>query len=151
MTARNDGPAARLSLAEQASALREECRMILPGVQALFGFQLVVVFAEPGFSKLSHAGQGTHLIATVLSALSAALLIAPAALHLRHRDEVTERFLRVSARLMAGGLATLDFAICLDFYLLARIVFGGAAAVALALAVFAVFTGLWFVAPRLKG
>ena len=33
-----------LTLAEAAQALLDECRMILPGIQALFGFQLIAVF-----------------------------------------------------------------------------------------------------------
>ncbi len=151
MSPLHDGAKAHLSLTDQASALREECRMILPGVQALFGFQLVVVFAEPGFSKLTPTGQAVHLIATVLSALSAALLIAPAAFHLHHRDEVTERFLKVSAALVTAGLATLELAICLDFFLIAKIVLhDGWVGIALGLGVFAAFTFLWFVGPRLK-
>lgn len=32
------------SLSKVASHILEECRMVLPGIQALFGFQLIVVF-----------------------------------------------------------------------------------------------------------
>ena len=34
----------KLSLPEATSHLLEECRMVLPGIQALFGFQLIAVF-----------------------------------------------------------------------------------------------------------
>ncbi len=150
MSILTDPPKADLSLVQQAEALRSEARMILPGVQALFGFQLVIVFAEPGFSKLSHAGQILHMVATVLSALSAALLIAPAAIHLQRREFVTEKFLHISTRLMRGGLALIALATCLDFLLLARIIIGRGAGIILAVILLAAFTGLWFVAPRLK-
>ena len=33
-----------LPLSKAAEYLLEECRMVLPGIQALFGFQLVAVF-----------------------------------------------------------------------------------------------------------
>jgi len=34
----------QLTLSEAAQALLDECRMVLPGIQALFGFQLLAVF-----------------------------------------------------------------------------------------------------------
>ena len=37
------------SLKEQARSTREEARMVLPGIQALFGFQLIAVFNRPFF------------------------------------------------------------------------------------------------------
>lgn len=33
-----------LPLSQAAQHLLEECRMVLPGIQALFGFQLIAVF-----------------------------------------------------------------------------------------------------------
>src|SRR5216683_301777 len=52
-----------LSLSKAAQYLLEECRMVLPGIQALFGFQLVVVFS-PGFSeKLTRPEQLVHFTA----------------------------------------------------------------------------------------
>ena len=33
-----------LTLSEAAKYLLDECRMVLPGIQALFGFQLIAVF-----------------------------------------------------------------------------------------------------------
>ena len=36
----------RLSLTRQLETVLEECRIVLPGIQALFGFQLAVVFSE---------------------------------------------------------------------------------------------------------
>src|SRR5258705_8073226 len=55
-----------LPLSVAAQYLLEECRMVLPGIQALFGFQLIVVF-NPGFSqKLSAGEQRLHLLAIIL-------------------------------------------------------------------------------------
>lgn len=50
-----------LSLDRAATLLLEDRRMVLPGIQALFGFQFVAVF-NSGFSeKLSHNEQLLHL------------------------------------------------------------------------------------------
>ncbi len=38
------GEVQRLSLEEEARHILEEARMVIPGIHALFGFQLVAVF-----------------------------------------------------------------------------------------------------------
>lgn len=43
----------KISLSEAVTHLLEECRMVLPGIQALFGFQLIVVFNPTFYEKLS--------------------------------------------------------------------------------------------------
>src|SRR5215467_16201158 len=59
-----------LSMDSSATLLLEECRMVLPGIQALFGFQLIAVFS-PGFSeKLSSGEQNLHFVSIVLVVIS---------------------------------------------------------------------------------
>jgi hypothetical protein len=41
----------KLSLEDALTHLLEECRMVLPGVQALFGFQLIAVFNRSFFER----------------------------------------------------------------------------------------------------
>ena len=41
-----------LTLATAVTHLLEECRMILPGLQALLGFQLIAVFSQPFLDRL---------------------------------------------------------------------------------------------------
>lgn len=69
----------QLSLEKAATHLLEECRMVLPGVQALFGFQFVAVFSSEFGRQLSAREQLAHLIALLLVATAAALVMAPAA------------------------------------------------------------------------
>ena len=91
-------------LSEAVSYLLEECRMVLPGIQALFGFQLVAVFNRR-FQDLPHADQLLHLAAVALIALSAGLVMTPAAYHREiEPNAVSERFLRVSTRLLLLGM-----------------------------------------------
>ena len=55
--------------------------MVLPGVQALFGFQLIAVFNTGFAEKLSHGEQRVHLLALALVAMAGALIMTPAAYH----------------------------------------------------------------------
>src|SRR5688572_28082845 len=108
-------------LAQAARFLLEECRMVLPGIQALFGFQLIAVFNQAFDDKLGPVEQRIHLVAIVLIAVAIALVMAPAAYHRQTGSEqVTETFIRVSTRLVLWSMPPLAIGICLDFYLIAR-------------------------------
>ncbi len=124
--------------------------MILPGIQALFGFQLIAVFS-PGFGqKLSLAQQRLHVVAIGLVVLGIALVMAPAALHRQDPREVTATFIRVSTRLLLSSMAPLAASICLECYLVGAVVVGARAGAIMAAAFFAGFIGLWFVLPRMR-
>jgi hypothetical protein len=66
-----------LSLSKATQYLLEECRMVLPGIQALFGFQLIAVFNESFTEKLSMTEQIVHLCAIGLVTLAIALVMTP--------------------------------------------------------------------------
>jgi hypothetical protein len=139
-----------LSLAEATTHLLEECRMVLPGVQALFGFQLIAVF-NAGFSaKLSHGEQCMHLLALALVAIAGALIMSPASYHRQTNPRATSAdLIRLGGRLLLTAMVPLMLGIGLDFYLIARIVLGSRslpAALAIGLVLF--FVGCWFGLPR---
>ncbi|MFL6622172.1 MAG: DUF6328 family protein [Sulfurifustaceae bacterium] len=140
-----------LSLSDAAEYLLQECRTVLPGIQALFGFQLVSVFND-GFSKnLTGDEQYLHLLAIAVIAVATAIIMTPAAYHRQAgARQVTERFIRVSSRLLLWSMPFLAVGVCLDFYLIARIIAGNPLATAVALALFAAFAALWFVLPRTR-
>ena len=79
------------SLDEKIKTLQTEIRVILPGVQALLGFQFIA-FLTDAFERLAPAVKLLHLGSLLLVALSTILLMAPAAYH----------------RLVAGGEARAD-------------------------------------------
>lgn len=138
----------KLKLAEAITHLLEECRMVLPGVQALFGFQLIAVFNRSFSTRLMPFEQDMHLVALALVALSVALLMTPAALHRQSPREASERFLRVGGRFLLAAMPPLLCAIAIDFFLIAHLVLGEAepaAAITAALLVF--FVACWFVFP----
>lgn len=140
----------QLSLAEAAEHLLEECRMVLPGMQALFGFQLVTVFNSGFAQKLSGFEQRLHLFAIALVAIAIAVIMAPAAYH-RQIDprEVTARFIVISTRLLLASMPLLALGISLDFYLIAKVIVDGAGALLLAAALLLIFIALWFVLPQI--
>jgi Family of unknown function (DUF6328) len=139
-----------VKLDSAASHLLEECRMVLPGVQALFGFQLIAVFNEGFGEKLSGGEQQLHFAALFLVAVSTALLMAPAAIHRQTQQRaVSERFIWISSWLLLLSMFPLAAGLTLDVYLIAQIVFEWPAlSVALALILFAVLMSLWLGLPR---
>ena len=142
----------KLPLNEAVTHLLEECRMVLPGIQALFGFQLIAVFNSSFGEKLTSTEQTLHLGAIVLVTIAIALVMAPAAYH-RQSDpqEVTEGFLTVATRLLLWSMFPLMVGICLDFYLIARLILNNQLlSLVLSIGLLLMFSTLWFLLPRLK-
>lgn len=139
-----------LPLAKAAEHLLEECRMVLPGMQALLGFQLIAVFNPVFANRLTTAEQMLHLGAISLIALAVALIMTPAAYHRQTCPmEITNSFISLSTRLLLWSMWPLAAAICIDLYLIARLITDSPAAGASLVAVMAtVFTTLWFVLPQ---
>jgi hypothetical protein len=141
-----------LSLADAVTHLLEECRMILPGVQALLGFQLIAVFSSAFSERLSPAEQRLHLLALALLAIAGALVMAPAAYHRQTQPQrVSKRFLLLGGRLLLIALVPLTLAIALNFYLITRVILGDPTiSLLLAAGLGSMFGALWFVWPRLS-
>ena len=141
-----------LSLNDAASHVLEECRTVVPGMQALFGFQLIAVFSSAFSEQLSSIERILHLIAIVLVTIAIALVMTPAALHNQTEPlAVSSRFIRISSRLLMASMAPLALGLCLDIYLVARVIVGtrGVAAT-VAASLLGVFIVLWLVLPRLS-
>lgn len=139
----------RLPLGATSDQMFGECRTVLPGIQGLFGFQLIAVFSER-FAALSQGEQTLHLAATFLVAIAVALVMTPAAYHRQTAgpEQVTRHFVRLCSRLLLWSMLPLACGICLDFYLIALLVTGGDAAAALiAGSLLIVFAGLWIALP----
>jgi hypothetical protein len=145
-----DGDSQQLELFQAAELLLEECRTVLPGIQGLFGFQLVAVFSSHFHDALSQGEKHMHLLAIALIGVAIAFIMTPAATH-RQGDpcEVTRRFIRLSTKLLLASMIPLTLGMSIDFYLVARVTTNSAVASVFAAVLFGVFVGLWFVAPRL--
>jgi hypothetical protein len=123
--------------------------MVLPGVQALFGFQLVAVFNQPFTERLALREQGIHLVALFLTAVAAAMLMAPAAYHRQAEPRtISEEFLDYASRLLTGAMVPLMLGLTLDVYVITMAVLGNVMVSGLVgLALFGVCGALWFVVP----
>jgi small-conductance mechanosensitive channel len=140
----------QIPLSEAVTHLLEECRMVLPGIQALFGFQLIVVFNPTFHEKLSSTERGLHLIAIGLIVIAIALVMAPAAYH-RQRDpqSIREDFVFIATRLLLYAMFPLTVALALEFFLIARVITNKVGvSIALAVIVASIFSTLWFLLPR---
>jgi Family of unknown function (DUF6328) len=112
-----------LSLDSVARLLLEECRMVLPGIQAIFGFQLIAVFNEGFSDKLTPGEQELHLAAIISTVVAIAAIMAPAALHRQlEAFSVSHRFIRMATRLLLLSMLPLTISLSLDVYLIAKII-----------------------------
>jgi hypothetical protein len=132
------------------SHVLEEGRMLLPGIETLFGFQLVATFSEVFYEKLSRSEQWLHLVAVGLVVICVALVLAPAAYHRQAEpDGVSSRLVRYASVLFTIAMFPLMVALCMDFYLIARLVTGEQLlSMVLAAVALVLFGMLWFVWPR---
>jgi ABC-type spermidine/putrescine transport system permease subunit II len=143
----------QLDLAQAAKTLLDECRMVLPGIQALFGFQLIVVFNERFARDLERFDQLLHLAAISLIAIAVALVMTPAAYHRsRGSREVTDTFIHICSALLLASMVILAIGLSLDFQLIAKLVIGDERiSILCGVALFSLLLALWLVFPRLRG
>lgn len=148
MQKRSYPSADRPSLEKMVTQTVEEARMVLPGIQALFGFQLIAVFNNR-FTALSPAEQRLHYVAVLLTAVAIALIMTPAAYHRQvERGLASTFFVRMASFLIACAMVPLMVALALEVYLLGVLILGsGLGSATLAAALFCLFAGLWFGFP----
>jgi hypothetical protein len=139
------------SLYQQAQQTIEEARMVLPGIQALFGFQLIAIFNNR-FQDLTSYEQYLHFSSLLLVALAIALIMTPAAYHrIVERGTVSHFFVDLASRLIASAMIPLMLAIALEVLLLGGLILGkGWASLAVASTTLAVFGYSWFLYPLFK-
>jgi hypothetical protein len=138
------------SLAKIAEAAIEESRMVLPGIQALFGFQLIACFNQ-GFRELPLGEQRLHYAAIVLITLAIAMIMAPVAYHrIVEQGSVSRFFVQYISWMVAAAMVPLMVALCLDIYLIGTVILTERwAGAVMAGALLLVFAGLWFAFPFL--
>jgi hypothetical protein len=128
----------------------EEARTVIPGLQALFGFQLIVAF-HPSFKELEPSLKIVHVGALVALALAIALIMTPAAYHrMVLRGKVSRSLIDIASRFIACAMAAFTIAITLNMFLLASVVLESQIwGLVFGIGAFMVFAGLWFGYPML--
>jgi hypothetical protein len=140
----------KTALHARIEQLLTEARVILPGAQALLGFQLIAMMTK-AFDELSPTGRLLHLVALLSLALAIVLLISPAAIHrLAFSGGDDPRLQSIGSVLITMALLPLACAISCDVWIALTRLFGetvgswgGAVAVLLFL------LGLWYIFPLL--
>jgi hypothetical protein len=131
-----------------AQEVLEEARIVLPGIKALFGFQLIAVFSER-FHSLPSLEQDLHYAAFALVGIAIAIIMTPAAYHrIVERTTVSEFFVRLTSWFIGAAMVPLMTAIALETYVVGVVLFGqGWVSFGTSALLFCLFVGLWFVLP----
>lgn len=129
----------------------EEARVILPGVQALFGFQTIAVFNDR-FEDLATFAKVCHVLGLVMVIIAVAMVMTPAIYYRTSRGHATHAMIRSASRMIRGALAPLAVGLSLDMFTVIYLATTGMSArlevsVIAALATLALLTGLWYLAP----
>ncbi len=122
-----------------------ECRVVLPGAQALLGFQLIIMWMT-AFYQIPQLWKLLHLASLTAVAISTVLLITPAAYHrIVERGDDSEMLHHLTARLLLWAMVFLALGICGDLYVVSRITgLNDLLSLGLALGMLAFFYGAWF-------
>lgn len=134
-----------LKLEEKVTQILQEIRIVLPGTQALLGFQLAAVFQQD-FSKLPLVAEYTHLISLGSVCLATILLMTPAAYsQIVEKNTVTEAFHVFTSRLIVLALLFLSIGLAGDIFVVTRLVTGNTVfSVTAGLTILLLSSGLWF-------
>jgi hypothetical protein len=125
-----------------------EDRMVLPGAQALLGFQFMAFFAT-GFVDLPRGSQLIHFGGLALVSLAGILLIAPAAFHrIAEQGQPTLRFYLYASGMVQASLIPLAMGMAADFYVVvAKVTGSGVSGAVAATALLIGAAGLWWCLP----
>jgi hypothetical protein len=134
-------------LARNMAELLQELRVAQTGVQILFAFLLSVVFTAR-FGDATTFERATVIVTVLLTTVSAALLMAPAAWHrIYFRQGRRPEILRWANRFAITGLAVLAAAMTGAVLLVAEAVVPSWAAILMAACAAILFASVWFVMP----
>jgi len=124
--------------------LVQEIRVLLPGVQVMFGFLLVVPFAV-GFQSVTGAERALYYVALAATSVSAVLFIAPGARHrARFRDRDKEALIVSSNQLALAGTAFLAVAMTAVVALIGDYIYNWVVGVISGAVTFALIAWFWY-------
>jgi Family of unknown function (DUF6328) len=138
----------RTPLDVQVDQILTEARLIIPGAQALLGFQFAVTLMR-AFAELPDAVKIVHIAALCCIGLAVILLMAPASIHrIAFGGEDDPVFVKIASFFVVAAPLPLAFGIALDTFVAAgRALQSDRAASLLGLAATVVLLGTWYVYP----
>jgi hypothetical protein len=142
-------------LETQVDQLLTEARLIIPGVQALLGFQLTVTLTQ-AFAELPTQAKIAHAVALCCIGLAVILLMAPASVHrIAFSGQDDPDFLRIGSFFVVAAPVALALGIAFDTYVAAgRALQSQPLAAGLAGISAVLLFGFWYAFPlwrRMKG
>jgi hypothetical protein len=122
-----------------------ECRVVLPGAQALLGFQLIIMWMT-AFYKIPQIWKLLHLASLTSVAICTILLIMPAAYHrIVEQGEDSEMLHHITAQALLWSMVFLALGVCGDFYIVSRVTgIGRLCSIIMAAGLLTLFFGAWF-------
>ena len=137
-----------IGLHERIDQMLTEARVVLPGAQALLGFQFAVTMTET-FAELSDAERIIHFISLCSIAIAIMLLLTPAAIHrLTFAGRDALRFHTLGSLLVTVALAPILIGVATDFYVATMAIFHNRILSAVSAALVAIcLGGLWYAVP----
>jgi hypothetical protein len=140
----------RTPIKEKIKTMGTEVRVILPGAQALLGFQFAA-FLSDAFGRLSDAAKFVHFASLTSMAIAVILLMAPAAYHrIATGGEDTRDVDIFGSWAMLVAMVFLGLSMTGDFYVMLGMVTGSEGlAITCAVAALVAAFALWFLYPCL--
>ena len=138
----------RTSIKEKIRTLGTEIRVVLPGAQALLGFQFAA-FLSDAFERLPATSKVVHFASVTMMAIAIVLLMAPAAFHrIAARGDDTKEVDLFGTYAMLGAMFFIGLSMGGDFYVVLMVVTGAQAiAIICPLAALCATFALWFGLP----
>jgi hypothetical protein len=142
---RNESEAQRLD--RNYDELLQELRVAENGVQILFAFLLSIAFQQ-GFKSRTSFQRDVYVFTLICTAIAAAQLIAPVAVHrMIFREHRKDELVRMTSRHALGGLSFLLLALLGAALLALGYVLNEIVAIALVAGLSVVFFWLWLALP----
>ena len=147
----DDAESQKARLDRELGELLEEIRVVLPGVELLFAFLLILPFHDHFDDVVNGWEKIAYVAAFIGTSFSTALLIAPTTFHrLRFREGDKEALLRISNRQVIAAALLTAVSVSLAVYVVMHVVAGGTLGALIAAGNALFFVVIWFGLPLLR-
>jgi len=129
----------------------DEIRVVLPGTQALLGFQLVAAFSF-GFEKIDLMFKYFHILSLILISFSVILLLAPAAFHrIAEHGKDSHRLHKLTSKMIIVAMATLGIGVAVDLFVVVSVILQSTfIGIVVSLVITSLLVFAWYVYPYSK-
>jgi hypothetical protein len=122
-------------------------RVIMPGVQVLFAFLLVVPFNQR-FTSITEFERSVYFVTLIATAIATALLIAPGAIHrVEFRADDKKWIVFTGNTLVVVGFGFLGVAVTSAVLFVTHFAYSNGLSIAATVLVGVLIFGLWYVLP----